>query len=123
MRPNSNLIKATLSGALGGLLFGFDIAAVSGFIEPAVRFFGLSDFGKGTTVAMGTIGTVIGCFVAGVVGQRLGSRTAMRYAAALYLLAAVGTAFAVNWPMLLAMRLLGGLGLGSATVLGPVYIT
>jgi sugar porter (SP) family MFS transporter len=123
MRPNSNLIKATLSGALGGLLFGFDIAAVSGFIEPVVRVFGLSDFGKGATVAMGTIGTVIGCFVAGVVGQRLGSRTAMRYAAALYLLAAFGTAFAANWPMILVMRFLGGLGLGSATVLGPVYIT
>jgi len=72
---------------------------------------------------MGTIGTVIGCFVAGVVGQRLGSRTAMRYAAALYLVAAVGTAFAMNWPMILVMRFLGGLGLGSATVLGPVYIT
>ena len=123
MRPNSNLIKATLSGALGGLLFGFDIAAVSGFIEPVVRVFGLGDFGKGATVAMGTIGTVIGCFVAGVVGQRLGSRTAMRYAAALYLLAALGTALAPNWPMILVMRFLGGLGLGSATVLGPVYIT
>jgi sugar porter (SP) family MFS transporter len=47
----------------------------------------------------------------------------MRYAAALYLVAAVGTAFAANWPMVLAMRFLGGLGLGSATVLGPVYIT
>jgi sugar porter (SP) family MFS transporter len=123
MRPNSNLMKATLSGALGGLLFGFDIAAVSGFIEPVVKVFGLSDFGKGATVAIATIGTVIGCFVAGVVGQRLGSRTAMRYAAALYLLAALGTALAANWPMILAMRFLSGLGLGSATVLGPVYIT
>ncbi len=123
MRPNSNLMKATLSGALGGLLFGFDIAAVSGFIDPVVRAYGLSDFGKGATVAIATIGTVIGCFVAGVVGQRLGSRTAMRYAAALYLLAALGTALSFNWPMLLVMRFLGGLGLGSATVLGPVYIT
>ncbi len=123
MRPNSYLMKAALSGAVGGLLFGFDIAAVSGFIDPVVRAFHLSDFGKGATVAIATIGTVIGCFVAGVIGQRLGARTAMRYAAALYLLAALGTALSVNWPMILVTRFLGGLGLGSATVLGPVYIT
>lgn len=123
MRPNSKLMKAALSGAVGGLLFGFDIAAVSGFIDPVVRAYHLTDFGKGATVAIATIGTVIGCFVAGVVGQRLGARTAMRYAAALYLLAALGTALSVSWPMILVTRFLGGLGLGCATVLGPVYIT
>jgi sugar porter (SP) family MFS transporter len=123
MRPNSRLIKATLTGALGGLIFGFDIAVVSGIIDLVVQHFGLSGLGKGLTVAVGPVGTVIGCFAGGVIGQRLGARSALRYAAALYFLAAMGTAFVVSWPMLLATRFLSGLGLGAASVLGPVYIT
>jgi sugar porter (SP) family MFS transporter len=87
-----------------------------------VHVYGLSDFQKGMTVAMGPLSTVIGCFAAGVVGQRLGTRTAMRWAAAVYLLATLGTALSIGWPMLLFMRFLAGLGLGSATVLCPVYI-
>jgi MFS family permease len=98
MRPNSRLIKATLTGALGGLIFGFDIAVVSGIIDLVVQHFGLSGLGKGLTVAVGPVGTVIGCFAGGVIGQRLGARSALRYAAALYFLAAMGTAFVVSWP-------------------------
>jgi len=112
-----------MTGALGGLLFGFDLVLVSGIIDSIVRLYGLSDYQKGITVAMGPLSTVIGCFVAGVIGQRLGTRTAMRWAAALYLLATLGTALSVGWPMLLAMRFMAGLGLGSATVLCPVYIS
>jgi len=123
MRPNAKLMQASLTAALGGLIFGFDIAAVSGIIDLVVQHFGLGGFGKGLTVAVGPVGTVIGCFAGGVMGQRLGSRTTLRYAAALYFAAAIGTAFALDWPMLLAMRFLSGLGLGAASVLAPVYIT
>jgi sugar porter (SP) family MFS transporter len=123
MRPNSKLIKSTLTGALGGLIFGFDIAVISGIIDSVVRLYGLSDYNKGLTVAVGPIGTVLGCLAAGVIGQRLGSRTGLRYAAALYVLAGLGTALAVSWPMLLAARIFSGMGLGVASVLGPVYIT
>ena len=128
MRPNSKLIKTTLIGALGGLLFGFDIAVVSGIIESITRFFGLSVdtmsvHSQGFTMAVGTIGTVLGCFVAGVIGQRLGSRTALRYAAGFYILAVLGCALALDWPMLLCARFLAGMAIGTASVLGPVYIT
>jgi SP family arabinose:H+ symporter-like MFS transporter len=122
MRPNSKLVQATLTGALGGLIFGIDIAIVSGIIDSIVRVYGLDGRGQGLTVAVGPVGTVVGCFVGGVIGQRMGTRTALRYAAALYFFAALGTALAVSWPMLLVTRLLSGLGLGSASVLGPVYI-
>ena len=122
MRPNSKLVGATLTGALGGLIFGIDIAIVSGIIDPVVRQYALSGREQGLTVAVGPIGTVIGCFIGGVIGQRLGTRTALRYASALYFFTALGTAFALSWPMLLATRLLSGLGLGAASVLGPVYI-
>jgi MFS family permease len=123
MRPNSKLIKSTLTGALGGLIFGFDVVLISGIIDSVVRLYGLSDYDKGLTVAVGPVGTVLGCFIAGVLGQRMGARTALRWAAALYILCALGTALSLDWPMLLATRLLGGIGLGAATVLGPVYIT
>jgi sugar porter (SP) family MFS transporter len=83
----------------------------------------LSIHSQGFTVAIGTIGTVLGCFIAGVIGQRLGSRTALRYAAALYIFAVLCTTFSVGWPMLLCARFLAGIGMGTASVLGPVYIT
>jgi sugar porter (SP) family MFS transporter len=123
MRPNAQLMKATLTGALGGLLFGFDTVVISGIIESVVKLYALSDYNKGLTVAVAPIGTVLGCFVAGVIGQRLGSRTALRYAAALYILSAFGSAFSIGWLMLLTTRFLGGIAIGSASVLGPVYIT
>jgi sugar porter (SP) family MFS transporter len=122
MRPNSKLIKATLTGALSGLIFGVDMVVISGIVDTVVRLYGLNGWEKGMTVAVSPIGTVLGCFAAGVIGQRLGSRTALRWAAALYILAAFGNAFAINWPMLLTTRFVGGFAMGAATVLGPVYI-
>src|SRR6185437_8222220 len=117
MRPNARLIQSTMTGALGGLLFGIDITVISGAIDNIVKHFALSGVEQGFTVAIGPIGTVLGCFIGGVAGQRLGSRTALRYAAALYVLAALGSTFSPTWAMLLIMRLLSGLGLGSASVL------
>lgn len=122
MRPNPRLLKATLTGALGGLLYGFDTVVISGFIDTVVRIYNLSPFYKGLTVAASPVGAIIGCFAAGVIGQRIGTRTALRYAAALYVLAALCAALSIGWPMLLTARFVGGLAVGAATVLGPVYI-
>lgn len=122
MRPNVNLMKATLTGALGGLLFGFDTVVISGIIDAVVRLYGLSDFGKGWTVAIALIGTVVGSFGAGVVGHKLGSRETLRLTAILYVISAVGSALAWNWPALMVFRFIGGLGIGASSVLGPVYI-
>src|SRR5208337_3772105 len=104
------------------------IAVISGIIEPIARIYGLSVdtlsfHSQGFTVAIGTIGTVFGCFIGGVIGQRIGSRTALRYSAGLYIIAICGTALSVGWPMLLCARFLAGVGIGTASVLGPVYIT
>jgi len=122
MRPNLNLMKATLTGALGGLLFGFDTVVISGIIDSVVKLYGLSDYGKGWTVAIALIGTVAGSFSAGVVGHKLGSRETLRLTAVLYILSAVGSALAWNWPSLMVFRFIGGLGIGASSVLGPVYI-
>ena len=122
MRPNVNLMKATLTGALGGLLFGFDTVVISGIIDSVVKLYGLSDYGKGWTVAIALIGTVVGSFSAGVVGHKLGSRETLRLTAILYIVSALGSALAWNWPSLMIFRFIGGLGIGASSVLGPVYI-
>ncbi len=122
MRPNVNLMKATLTGALGGLLFGFDTVVISGAIQALVKIYNLSPGNTGLTVAIGLVGTVIGALGAGQAGQKLGSRETLRITAILYLASAVGCALAWDWPSFLVFRLIGGLGIGASSVLGPVYI-
>ena len=122
MRPNARLLKATLTGALGGLLFGFDTVVISGALDALVKTYHLSDVGKGWTVAIALVGTVAGSFSAGVVGQKLGGRETLRITAVLYILSAVGSAFAWNWASLMVFRFIGGVGIGASSVLGPVYI-
>jgi MFS transporter, SP family, arabinose:H+ symporter len=122
MRPNSKLIKATLTGALGGLLYGFDTIVISGFIDTVTRLYHLSPRGIGLTVAASPVGNILGCFVAGVIGQRIGTRATLRCAAAIYMLAALAAAFSIGWPMLLVARFVGGFAIGAASVAGPVYI-
>jgi len=122
MRPNINLTKATLTGALGGLLFGFDTVVIAGAIDALVRLYNLTPQNKGLTVAIGLVGTVIGALGAGQVGQKLGSRETLRLTAILYVVSAVGCGLAWNWPSFLVFRFIGGLGIGASSVLGPVYI-
>src|ERR1700735_2686634 len=122
MRPNFNLMKATLTGALGGLLFGFDTVVISGAIDALVKLYGLSARGEGFTVAIGLVGTVIGALGAGVAGQRLGGREALRLTALLYIVSAFCCGLAWNWPAFMLFRFIGGLGIGASSVLGPVYI-
>ena len=122
MRPNLNLMKATLTGALGGLLFGFDTVVISGAIDALVRLYHLSPQKEGATVAIALIGTVVGALGAGHVGQKIGGRETLRITAVLYVVSAIGSALAWNWPVLMLFRFAGGLGIGASSVLGPVYI-
>ncbi len=122
MRPNIHLTKATLTGALGGLLFGFDTVVISGAIQALVKIYNLSPANTGFTVAIGLVGTVIGALGAGQMGQKLGSRETLRITAILYVVSAVGCGLAWDWPSFMVFRLIGGLGIGASSVLGPVYI-
>jgi sugar porter (SP) family MFS transporter len=122
MRPNLYLMRATASGALGGLLFGFDTVVIAGAIDAIVRLYHLSSGDKGFTVAIGLVGTVIGALGAGVVGQRLGGRETLRMTAVLYVISAIGCGLANGWVLFLIFRFIGGLGIGASSVLGPVYI-
>ncbi len=123
MRPNFYLMKATISGALGGLLFGFDTAVIAGAIDALTRLYHLTDFTQGITVFTAVAGTVVGAMSAGAIGQKLGGRETLRITAVFYVISALGCMLAWNWDSLLAFRFLGGLGIGASSVLGPVYIT
>jgi len=119
---NKYLVKATVVGALGGLLFGFDTAVIAGTTEQLTSIFHLTPNTLGLTVSIGLIGTVIGAMTSGILGQKIGGRDALRIMALLYLLSSIGCAFAPNWSVLMVARLIGGLGIGGSSVLGPVYI-
>jgi sugar porter (SP) family MFS transporter len=122
MKITSHLFKSTAVGALGGLLFGFDTVVISGTIGQLTTVFKLSPSTLGLTVSIALWGTVVGCLIAGVMGQRMGGRNALRVMAVLYIVSAAGCAFAWSWPSLMVFRFIGGLGIGGSSVLGPVYI-
>jgi SP family arabinose:H+ symporter-like MFS transporter len=122
MKLNSYLLKASVVGALGGLLFGFDTAVIAGTTNSLRQIFSLSPAALGFTVSIALWGTVVGSLTAGVVGQRIGGRDALRIMAVLYIVSSLGCAFSWNWPALVFFRFIGGLGIGGSSVLAPVYI-
>jgi MFS transporter, SP family, arabinose:H+ symporter len=122
MTLNSYLVRGTLVGALGGLLFGFDTAVIAGTTHMLTQVYGLSSGQLGFTVSSALIGTIIGAMLAGIPGQRIGRRDTLRIMAVLYVVSAVGCALAWNWYALLFFRVIGGLGIGGSSVLGPMYI-
>ena len=119
---NSNLAKAAAVGALGGLLFGFDTAVISGTTHALTNVYSLTPEQLGTTVSMALIGTVLGAMFSGTPGTKYGGRETLRFLAVCYVVSALGCALAWNWSVLLVARFIGGIGIGGSSVLGPVYI-
>ncbi|MGB7436810.1 MAG: sugar porter family MFS transporter [Candidatus Acidiferrum sp.] len=119
---NSYLLKCSVVGALGGLLFGFDTAVIAGTTHALTLQYSLTPGTLGLTVSIALWGTVLGSMSAGVIGQRLGGRETLRILAVLYVVSALGCAFAWSWHMLVLSRFVGGIGIGGSSVLGPVYI-
>lgn len=122
MRPNRYLLKSTIVAALGGLLFGFDTAVISGTTSNLRQVYHLSPHLLGITVSAALIGTILGAMLAGIPGDRFGRRDSLRAMAVLYIVSALGCAFAWNWTALVVFRFIGGLGIGGSSVLGPMYI-
>ena len=122
MKLSSHVVKSTVVGALGGLLFGFDTAVISGATAQLTQQFHLSKGALGFTVASALWGTVIGAIFAGIPGQRYGRRDSLRVMAAFYIVSAVGCALSWNLSSLILFRFIGGLGIGGSSVLGPMYI-
>lgn len=109
--------------ALGGFLFGFDTAVISGAEQSIQQYWGLSEVQHGFTVSIALIGTVFGALGGSMPSDRLGRKSTLLLVAAIYLFSAIGTALATDWYLFLLCRFIGGLGVGASSVTAPVYIS
>jgi sugar porter (SP) family MFS transporter len=122
MRKHS-VLAWSMVVALGGFLFGFDTAVISGAEKSIQQFWHLSVFEHGLTISIALIGTVIGSLFGARPSDIFGRKNTLYFVAAAYLLSSVGTALADNWYVFLTFRLLGGLGVGISSVTAPIYIS
>ena len=116
------VILISVVAALGGLLFGFDTAVISGTINFIQPYFGLSEAGLGWTVSSLLFGCIAGVFLAGNAGDRFGRKKMLMVAAMLFFVSAAGSASAQTLAFFIVARLLGGLAVGIASILSPMYI-
>lgn len=118
----SSLVKrSAIVAALGGLIFGFDTTVISGTTTSLESQFNLSSFGLGFTVAVATIGTIVGALIAGKMADRFGRRKVLFIIGILYILGALGTGLAPVHDVLLLFRFVGGIGVGMSSVVAPIY--
>ncbi len=118
-----NVFLWSLVIALGGFLFGFDTAVISGAEQSIQKYWSLNTVQHGLTVSIALIGTIIGALFGSIPSDKLGRKKTLYIIAALYLLSSLGTALATDWYVFLIFRLLGGLGVGASSVTAPVYIS
>ena len=123
MKSRTYVIYVTVVAALGGLLFGFDTAIIAGAIRFIKEGFGLSAFGEGLAVSIVLVGCMIGAAVAGGLSDRLGRRRFMLISAVFFFGSAIGCAIPQNLAQFLVFRFFGGLAIGAASIVCPLYIS
>jgi SP family xylose:H+ symportor-like MFS transporter len=121
--PNSmKLLFITLVATLGGLLFGYDTAVISGAIGNLKQHFALSDAAMGWAASSALVGCIMGAVLAAFLSSSLGRKKSLVLAAILFLISAIGTAFPASFNQFILFRIIGGLGVGLASMLSPMYI-
>lgn len=113
----------SITVALGGFLFGFDTAVISGAEKDIQQIWGLSDAMHGTAIALALYGTVIGALLGGIPADRWGRKRTLFWIGILYLISALGSALAPEVYSFMFFRFLGGLGVGASSVAAPMYIS
>ncbi len=122
-KNNKFLILTAFVAALGGLLFGFDTAVISGttpFIQP---YFSLNDIALGWTVSSLLVGCIVGVISSGRPGDLFGRKHTLIVAALLFLISALGSALSTHLVYFITFRFLGGVAVGTASMLSPMYIS
>ena len=120
---NNKVLFWSFTVALGGFLFGFDTAVISGGEQAIQKLWSLSDAMIGQMVAMALYGTVIGALIGGIPADKLGRKVTLFWIALLYLVSAIGSALAPGIYSLMFFRFIGGLGVGVSSVVAPMYIS
>ena len=109
--------------AIGGILFGYDTAVISGTTEMVKAQFGLSDAGEGWYVGCALIGSIAGVLCAGALSDYLGRKKTMLISAALFSISAIGCAVCGSFDGLVVYRIIGGVGIGIVSIVSPIYIS
>jgi len=115
-------VRIASVAALGGLLFGYDSAVINGAVKSIQQAFVISDAALGFAVASALLGAAVGAMTAGRLADRVGRLAVMKLAAVLFFISALGAALAPSVWILVGFRIIGGLGVGVASVIAPAYI-
>jgi sugar porter (SP) family MFS transporter len=122
-RASWYVIRISLIAALGGFLFGFETAVISGAEKTIQQLWSLSSGMLGFTVASSLIGTVLGSLIAGAPAQRYGRKKVLTVIALMYLVSSVGCSLTPIWFLFIMFRFIGGIAVGASSVVGPMYIS
>ena len=116
-------VRISLIAALGGFLFGFETAVISGAEQTIEKLWDLTPSQLGLTVASSLFGTVLGSLLAGIPAQRYGRKNTLMGIGLLYLLSAIGCALSNGLFLFVLFRFIGGVAVGASSVVGPMYIS
>ena len=117
------VIFMAVVAAIGGILFGYDTAVISGTTEIVKNQFALSDIKEGWYVGCALIGSIAGVLVAGSLSDYLGRKLTMLISATLFSISAIGCAVCGSFDSLVAFRIVGGIGIGIVSIVSPIYIS
>ena len=116
------VIRISLVATLGGLLFGYDTAVIAGAIGFMKIHYSLTPGMEGWVASSALFGCIIGAFFAGIISDKMGRKYVLTLAGVLFLVSALGTAFPRSLTMFILFRILGGIGVGAASMASPMYI-
>lgn len=122
-KVSAKVVFIAIVAALGGILFGYDTAVISGTTEIVKTQFGLSTGGEGWYVGCALIGSIAGVLIAGMLSDFLGRKKTMLISALLFSVSAIGCAVCGNFTQLVIYRIIGGFGIGIVSIVSPVYIS
>ncbi len=122
-RNNTYLILITTAAALGGLLFGFDTAVISGAVPFIKNYFNLNNIMLGWAVSSLLVGCIFGVIASSKPSDVFGRKKTLLFAALLFLISAIGSALSEHLNIFITFRFLGGVAVGTASVLAPMYIS
>ena len=117
-----SVVRIASVAALGGLLFGYDSAVINGAVSAIQDQFSVGSTELGLAVASVLLGAATGAMTAGRFADRFGRLFVMKVAAVLFLVSAFGAGLSLNLGVLVVFRVIGGLGVGAASVIAPAYI-